>query len=68
MKAPHLEEIRQARKDAGLTQAEAATLVCSPSYRTWNDWENGKRKMPIMAWELFKLKLWLKVNNLTPDI
>jgi len=48
--------IRSARKKAGLTQAQAAAVVYSPSYRTWQDWESGKTPMPIGLWELFMLK------------
>lgn len=52
--SPH--EIRAARQAAGLTQAEAAALVHAASYRTWQDWETGRRPMPLMAWELFCIK------------
>ena len=41
---------------AGLTQAEAAAIVHRPSYRTWQDWERGRAKMPLDAWELFLIK------------
>lgn len=48
--------IRAARHRAGLTQAQAAEVVHSPSYRTWQDWESGATPMPIGLWELFLLK------------
>ncbi len=50
-------EIRARRKSAGLTQAQAAALVHAGSYRTWQDWETGRNPMPMMAWELFQLKV-----------
>lgn len=50
------DQIKQARKAAGLTQAQAAALVHAGSYRTWQDWEAGRNPMPLMAWELFTLK------------
>lgn len=56
MEQPTPEQIRAARKAAGLTQAEAASLVHAASYRTWQDWEAGRRPMPLMAWELFCIK------------
>ena len=48
--------VRAARHKARLTQAQAAEVVHSPSYRTWQDWEAGKAPMPIGLWELFLLK------------
>ena len=54
--SPAIDQIKTARKQAGLTQAEAARLVGSPSYRTWQDWERGARPMPSAVWELFQLK------------
>ena len=53
---PTPEAIVAARKAAGLTQAEAAAIVHRPSYRTWQDWERGRAKMPLDAWELFLVK------------
>jgi hypothetical protein len=60
---PMPEEVRAARKKAGLTQAEAAQLV-SPAqgtpYRSWQSYEvatgkPGARVIPLAAWELFLL-------------
>lgn len=34
------------------TQTEAAETVHA-SLRTWQDWEAGKRRMPLAAWELY---------------
>ena len=47
--------IIKARKDAGLTQAQAAAMV-HKSPRTWQEWEQGRRNMPASDFELFKLK------------
>lgn len=50
------DSIKQARKTAGLTQAEAAALIHS-KLRTWQDWEAGKAKIHAGLWELFLLKI-----------
>lgn len=44
-------ELREARKAAGLSMKQAAELSGTP-YRTWQDWEGGKRRVPglAMAW------------------
>jgi putative transcriptional regulator len=52
---PTAEEILEARKKAGLTQTEAGKLVHA-SLRGWQDWEYGKREMPLVYWELFLVK------------
>ena len=55
MQSPTLEEIKQSRTDAGLTQTEAAeTIYCSIG--AWKKWESGERKMHPAFWELFLLK------------
>lgn len=54
--SPTPAEWKHLRLAFGLTQAQAADLVCS-SLRTIQSWEGGSRKIPPMAWELFKLKL-----------
>lgn len=56
MACPSPSEIYDARKEAQLTQAEAADLIHS-KLRTWQDWEAGKAKMHAGLWELFLLKL-----------
>jgi DNA-binding transcriptional regulator YiaG len=53
---PTIEEIKNARENAGDGQAEAAARVHSPSYRSWQDWEAGRRQMPLERWELYILK------------
>ncbi len=60
---PTPEEVRAARKAAGLTQGEAGELI-SPAlvkpYRNWQSYEvrsggAGARAIPLASWELFLL-------------
>lgn len=53
--SPSPDEIRTARKAAGLTQAAAAATIQS-TRRTWQDWERGVATMHPGMWELFKIK------------
>lgn len=53
--APTTQQIKQARLDARLTQAEAGAVV-HVSKRGWQDWELGVRDINPAAWELFLLK------------
>ena len=48
-------EIIAARKAAGLTQTDAAGLVCG-SLRAWQQWEAGDRRMHPGLWMLFGLR------------
>lgn len=48
-------KIKEARESAGLTQTQAAELI-GAKLRTWQDWEYGKRNMPLAKWELFNIK------------
>lgn len=41
-------ELKELRKSADLTMADAARLFQVP-YRTWQNWENGDRRVPPMA-------------------
>ena len=56
---PTPEEIRIARNNAELTQAEAAQLISAAQikpYRNWQSYEVPKgqsRVMPLVSWELF---------------
>jgi DNA-binding transcriptional regulator YiaG len=52
---PTKEEIRAARKAAGITQAEAANLI-HHKLRNWQRWEYGENTMHPALWELFRLK------------
>lgn len=53
--SPTQQEIRDARADSGLSQADAAALIYS-TRRTWQDWEAGVASMHPGLWELFELK------------
>ncbi len=44
--------LRAARLRAKLTQAQAAVLVSS-SERSWQDWEGGRRRIPMAKYQLF---------------
>jgi len=48
--------IRQTRGSHGLSVGEAARMV-QVTDRTWRRWEDGSRRMPAGAWELFKIKV-----------
>lgn len=48
-------DVRALRSHLGLTQTEFGKLShCS--LRTVQDWEHGKREMPLGIWELYLLK------------
>lgn len=53
--SPSSEELRAARKAAGLTQTQAGALLHT-TCRTWQQWEAGDRKMHPAFWELFRIK------------
>ncbi len=50
------EQVRQIRKDAGLTQTQAAALGCR-SLRTWQEIEAGDRAINPAVQELFLAKI-----------
>jgi DNA-binding transcriptional regulator YiaG len=54
------EELREARKAAGISMVAAAELSGTP-YRTWQDWERGRRRVPGIAVKW--LALWVEVNR-----
>jgi len=54
--------IRKKRNAHQLSVAECARIVCV-SDRTWRRWEDGTRKMPEGALELFVLKQENKNNE-----
>jgi DNA-binding transcriptional regulator YiaG len=58
MNNPTPEQIKQARKDAGLTQTKAAALLYS-THRAWQKWEYGEARMRLAMFELFKIKTGL---------
>lgn len=55
MEAPTPEEIKAARKKAGLKLREAADAVHA-HLGSWQKWEGGHRPMALYVWELFLLK------------
>lgn len=60
-KSPLPDEVKAARRRAGLTQTEAAALVHG-TLRAWQGWEAptgqpGARKMHPGLWELFRIKI-----------
>lgn len=42
------DQLREARKTAGFSMKQAAEYSNTP-YRTWQDWEGGKRRVPGIA-------------------
>jgi len=53
MKRPTPDEIKEAREAAGLTQSQAAEKIFSKSYRSWQDYERGERRMHPAIWWCF---------------
>jgi DNA-binding transcriptional regulator YiaG len=60
MSTPDAAQIIARRKQADLTQKEAAQLIYSKE-RTWQDWEAGVAKMHAGLWELFCIKTYRHV-------
>jgi putative transcriptional regulator len=56
--SPTPEEVREARKRAALTIADAAAVIHAAS-GSWVKWERGERPMHPAFWELFLLKTGL---------
>jgi len=56
--SPTIEEVREARKRAALTIADAAAVIHAAS-GSWVKWERGERPMHPAFWELFLLKTGL---------
>lgn len=52
--SPTPEQWLDLRQQYGLTQAQAGELVCTP-LRTVQAWESGERRIPPMAWRLFRI-------------
>ena len=48
-------QVSERRALCAMTQAEAGAVIYA-SWRTWQDWERGERRMPAAAWELFCIK------------
>lgn len=53
---PTTEEIRAARQAASHTLAQAAATIYSDRGQTWQDYEAGRRAMPLVAWEMYLLR------------
>lgn len=53
---PNPDYIIRMRTKHGLTQVDAAQMVCAAD-RTWQQWEAGERRMPAAAWHLFLIRL-----------
>ena len=62
--SPSPSEIIEARKNAGLTQTEAARLIWA-GLRTWQNWEAGCRSMHPALFELWRIKAELKDDAIT---
>lgn len=56
MPEPTVDEIKELRVKAGLTQRQAAEM-CDVSLRTWQSWElrNSGNQMPAGMWKLFRI-------------
>jgi DNA-binding transcriptional regulator YiaG len=52
-------ELRAARKAAGLSMKKAAEYSATP-YRTWQDWEGGKNRVPGIAGKWLELYVRLQ--------
>ena len=48
------DELREARKAAGISMKQAAEESSTP-YRSWQDWEGGRRRVPGLAIAWLKL-------------
>ena len=53
--SPNPTEIRENRRSKGLTQAQAASII-HVALITWQNYEQGNRKIHPAFWELFTLK------------
>jgi DNA-binding transcriptional regulator YiaG len=47
-------ELKELRQSTDLSMADVSRLFKVP-YRTWQNWENGERRVPPMAGEILKL-------------
>lgn len=53
---PTQEEVREARRIAGISQDRAAELVHLNSHARWSEYERGIRRIDIARFELFRIK------------
>ena len=56
MTKPTPQQLKQTRKEAGLTQTQAADVL-NKTLRTWQYWESGTVPMDPNLYELFIMKL-----------
>lgn len=56
MVSPTPEQVKQARKDAGLTQTAAGAVLYS-TCRAWQKWEKGEARMHQAMFEMFLIKV-----------
>lgn len=54
--SPDPTRIKTGRKGVGLTQTQAAAMVCV-TLRNWQQWEAGERKMHPGLWALFNARI-----------
>ncbi len=54
--SPTPQEIKEARRNAGLTQTKAAHMI-GKTCRTWQMYEAGSLAMGPALWELFQIKI-----------
>lgn len=60
METPNASTIQKLRVQNDLTQEEAAEMV-HVNGRTWQTWEGGFKTMKPVYWDLFQLKVSLKL-------
>ena len=68
MKLRTAEELKQLRKDAGLTQVNAAKLVCV-TLRAWQQWEQSpdtvtSRRPPCWVFAFLNMYIFLKSKGI----
>lgn len=56
--SPSIEEIKEARLGLGITQAQAAAIIES-SWRTWQSYEIGARKIHHLIWRVWRIRAGL---------
>lgn len=55
MDSPSPELIKSTRKGLGLTQTQAAAVICK-KWRLWQRCESGEREMDPCLWDYFLIK------------
>ena len=57
LQVPTGDQIRAARKAAGLSQGQLAAALGLPRYQTWQEYERGAYPIPVHLWALALLTL-----------